>query len=59
MEASKFDCVAMKRRGAEIIYEQTKDMTLEEELQFWRERTRELRKQQEELRNKRGTAEGQ
>ena len=49
------DCVAMKRRGAQAIYEQTKNMTLEEELEFWQQRTRELRKHQQERRNTDGT----
>ena len=47
------DCVAMKRRGAQKIYEQTKDMSIQQQLEFWDERTRKLRSQQEELRKKR------
>jgi len=47
MKAKKFDCVAMKHRGAEKVREQTKGMTLEEEVAFWRERSRILRQQQE------------
>jgi hypothetical protein len=35
-----FDCVEMMHRGAERIYEITKDMTLEEEIVYWRERDR-------------------
>ena len=30
-----FDCVEMKRRGAERIYNQIANMTLEEQLAFW------------------------
>ncbi len=52
MKKKKFDCVAMKRRGAEIVYEQIKDMTIDEELEYWRKGTDELRKKQEELRKK-------
>lgn len=42
-----FDCVEMKRRGAERIYSQIADMTLEEQLAFWQERTGLLRKHQQ------------
>lgn len=36
-----FDCVEMKRRGAEALLERTGGLSLEEELAFWRERERE------------------
>ena len=32
----KFDCIAMKRASQEKIYAQTKDMTHEEEIAFFR-----------------------
>ena len=39
MKKSKtFDCVEMKRRIQEGIYEETKDMTYEELLEYFRER---------------------
>lgn len=41
-----FDCVEMQHRGAEKLREKTSDMTLEEELAFWRERTQTLRERQ-------------
>lgn len=44
-----FDCVEMKRRGAQRIYEATKDMTLDQELAYWRERSRQFREEQERL----------
>ena len=31
------DCVEMKRRGAERIYNQIANMTLKEQLTFWQE----------------------
>lgn len=37
-EAKSFDCVEMMDRGALRIYEATKDMTVEEELAYWRSR---------------------
>ncbi len=33
-----FDCVEMMHRGAMRIYEETKGMTIQEELAYWRER---------------------
>lgn len=42
-----FDAVEMKRRGAERIYEITKDMTAEEELAFWHEQSEALRRLQQ------------
>ena len=33
-----FDCVEMMHRGALRIYEETKGMTVQEELAYWRER---------------------
>ena len=33
-----FDCVEMMHRGASRIYEETKGMSVEEELAYWRQR---------------------
>lgn len=46
MRAKTFDCVEMKHRGAEKVREQTQDMTLEQELAFWHERSRVLKQHQ-------------
>lgn len=35
----KFDCVEMKREGARKVFEATKDMTVEQEVEYWRKRT--------------------
>lgn len=43
MKMKIFDCVEMKHRGAEKVREKTKDMTLEQELTFWQERSRILK----------------
>ena len=48
-----FDCVEMKRRGAERIYKQVVNMTLEEQLAFWQKRTTLLQKRQQALRMRR------
>ena len=45
-----FDCVEMKRRGAERVHRETSAMTTEEELAYWQRGTEELRSQQGSLR---------
>ena len=47
MKTKKFDCVEMKRRGAARIHERTKDMTLEQKIDYWRRRSRAFRSEQE------------
>ncbi len=37
-----FDCVEMKRKAAERIYEETKDMSLDERIEYWRTKEREF-----------------
>ncbi len=39
-----FDCVEMMHKGALQIHEKIKDMTMEEEMSYWREREEEARK---------------
>lgn len=56
MKNKTFDCVEMKRRGAEYVYSLTKDMTLEEEVEFWRKRSEEFMREQEHLRAQRPPA---
>jgi hypothetical protein len=43
MKTKTFDCVEMKRRGGRAVYEAVKGMTVEQELDYWRTRTEELR----------------
>lgn len=50
MKTKTFDCVEMKRRGAEYVHSITKDMTLEEEIEYWRKRSEEFMRKQERLR---------
>ena len=47
-----FDCVEMKRRGAEKVQRVTQGMTRAEELAFWARGTAELLKEQKALRPK-------
>jgi hypothetical protein len=47
MKTKKFDCVEMKRLGAEKVQERIAGMTREEEIRFWKERSQHLRLHQE------------
>jgi len=40
----KFDCVEMKRQGAQKVCEAIQGMTLDEEVAYWRKRTKEARR---------------
>ncbi len=48
MKTKTFDCVEMKRRGAARIYEKTKDLSLEQRIEFWRRRSEAFRQEQEQ-----------
>ena len=43
MKTRTFDCVEMKRKGAERIYEELKGKTVEEQVEYWRRGTEELK----------------
>ena len=45
-----FDAVALQHEGAQRIYEETKDMTLEQELAYWRVHADALLEEQRTLR---------
>ena len=53
MKTKTFDCVEMKRRGAERIYEQLKGKSMEEQVAFWREKNREFQEEREARRAQR------
>lgn len=36
MKTKKFDCVEMKRKGAELVHDKIAHLTREEQLQYWR-----------------------
>ena len=46
-----FDCVEMKRRGQEALCRKLAGMTREQELEYWRRRTEELRERQRQARD--------
>ena len=37
-----FDCVSMKHKGAELVRKETRGMSRQKELEFWRKRTENL-----------------
>lgn len=53
METTKkdFDCVAMKREGALRIHEATKDLSFDEKVQYWKERSDEMLRALQKARN--------
>ena len=52
----KFDCVEMKHRAGDRIYEATKGMTVEEEMAYWEQRNRRLRERHQKALAKRKTS---
>ena len=50
MKAKAFDCVEIKRKGAEKVRQESAGMSLNEELDCWRRGTEELRALQESMR---------
>ena len=48
MKNKDFDCVEMKRRGAERVIAETAGMTPEQELEYWRIATKALEREQRE-----------
>lgn len=49
MKTKKFDCVEMKRQGALRVHEQLKNLTVEEQIEYWRQRSAEFQKEQDRL----------
>ncbi len=50
MKTKTFDCIDMKRRGAEQVHERLKDMTVQQRMAYWREQTEQLRQRQAAVR---------
>jgi hypothetical protein len=50
MKTKTFDCVEMKRKGAQRVQEMLQGMTVEEQLAFWDKKHEELVQRQDELR---------
>jgi hypothetical protein len=47
--SKKFSSIAMKRKGAARLQKKLNGMSLEEELNFWKDRTQKLKNAQEQL----------
>ncbi len=52
MRTKTFDCVQMKRRGAELVRKRLEGKSFEEQLEYWRKGTEELKKLQALAREK-------
>ena len=50
MKTKTFDCVRMKRQGAEQVMKQLEGKSLQEQLEYWRKGTEDLGKLQQKLR---------
>lgn len=50
MKTKTFDCVRMKRQGAEQVMKQLKGKSLQEQLEYWQKGTEELKRLQQKLR---------
>jgi hypothetical protein len=53
MKTKTFDAVEMKRRGQQALREKLQGLTLEQEMEFWRQRTEELLDRQRKVRAQR------
>ncbi len=42
MKKKKFDCVEMKHRAARQIYQELKDLTVAQQVEYWRKKSEEL-----------------
>ena len=56
MKSKTFDCVEMKRQGQRRLHELLKDMTAEQQLDWWRQRNEKFLRKQERLRTERSPA---
>lgn len=44
MKTKTFDCVEMKHKAGKKIYENLKDKTVEEQIEYWHKRSQEVKK---------------
>ena len=50
MRTKAFDCVEMKRRGAELVRKQLEGKSFEQQLEYWQKGTEDLKKLQTQAR---------
>jgi hypothetical protein len=56
MKNKSFDCVEMKRKGAEVVYQKIASLSLEQQLEYWRKGSASLRQQMQPIINKNAPA---
>ena len=49
MKTKTFDCVKMKRAGAELVRKQLEGKSFEQQLKYWQKGTKDLKKLQEKI----------
>ena len=52
MKTKTFDCIQMKRNGAELVRQQTEGKSLEEQLEYWQKGTEKLKKLKQKIQDK-------
>ncbi len=52
MKTKTFDCVQMKRQGAEQVMKRLEGMTIPEQLEYWQKGTEELQRHQRSLKKR-------
>lgn len=52
MKTKVFDCVEMKRQGADLVQKQTDGKNIDEQLLYWKNGTEQLKKKQVQLKEK-------
>ena len=52
MRTKAFDCVEMKRRGAELVRKQLEGESFEQQLEYWQKDAQDLKKLQAQAREK-------
>ena len=53
MKTKTFDCVRMKRRGAELVRKQLEGKSFKQQLEYWKKATGELKRIQNKAKKKR------
>jgi hypothetical protein len=52
MKNKSFDCIEMKRKGADLVNQKVASLSLEQQLEYWRKGTASLRQQMQPASNK-------
>jgi hypothetical protein len=53
MKTKTFDCVRMKRQGAERVMKQLESKSFQEQVEYWHKGTEDLKRHQQELKTTR------